>query len=109
MNNIRKIIKANKEEAIRILQDNDGRLNFDIALNVDNPWVVIDIGDGELFDAEVEAAELNEKGDIELEFCNIGYTITVSEAIGYTENNVYEAIEEIYNAYLKPGEKFNNV
>lgn len=99
MNDLRKALQENKEEAINKLKNigcssifNSNGDEAESYPNGEEPYILIDEGDGEIADLMVSKVRLSEKYGIEVYIPRHKEWCPISWALGYTENNVYECI-----------------
>ena len=102
MNDLRKVLQENKEEAINELKKSGCSVIFnsngddaELYPTGEEPYILIDEGDGEIADLMVSKVRLSEKYGIEVYIPRHKEWHPVCWALGYTENNVYECIKAI--------------
>ncbi len=107
MKNIYEVINANKEEALSLLRkgEKDNEVYYHDFKDGKEPWILVETGsNGVVVDAKVCSVELaiDGKGPLIViigEYSNSLFDeandyMPISHALGYTEENVYEAIIE---------------
>lgn len=99
MINLNKAVNENKEEAIKKLKELGCSIIFNTSgddaewyPNGEEPYILIDKGDGEIADLMVTKVRLSDDYGIEVYIPSIKEWCPISWALGYTENNVYECI-----------------